>query len=230
MCRSDGENLIAVVADGAGSSRNSDEGAEIVVTSIASRLAARVPTCNSRELEESVRDAISEARTAVYLRSEERGIPAREFASTIIVVAANDAAAVCAHLGDGLIAVSEGGSEWNYAFWPQRGEFANSTFFLTDVDALDRLCIDTLPPRVTDFALMSDGLEPLALTYGARAVHDPFFNSLFAPLHRSSGRGHCEIVSTQLVELLASSRITSRVDDDLSIVLASRRSLFSAQE
>ena len=109
-------------------------------------------------------------------------------------------------------------------FWPQRGEFANSTYFLTDTDALTRLHLDSLPSLVTDFAIMSDGLEPLALSYQAKAAHEPFFNSLFDPLHRVQTVGCCEQVSSQLQELISSQRIKSRVDDDLSIILATRRS------
>lgn len=223
VCIADGENLVAVIADGAGSAKYSDVGAEIVVGTIARCLDPLVGSYNGQALEGAVREAISEARIAVYRTSEQRGIAAREFASTVLVVAANRHGAVCAHLGDGLIAVSESGFEWNYVFWPQRGEFTNSTFFLTDADAMDRLLIDALPPRVTDFALMSDGLEPLALTYSTRAPHDPFFNSLFAPLHRCAASGRSEFVTGLLNDLVSSPRIYTRVDDDIALVLATRR-------
>lgn len=221
-CRTSGSVLVAAIADGAGSAACAEEGAELVVATIVESITPDTSQ-PSEELADTLRSAIAAARDAVFALASQRGLPPREFASTVLAVVATESAAACAQLGDGLIAASEGGSEWGYVFWPQRGEFANTTYFLTDADALERLSVDSMPSSVTDFALMSDGLEPLALGYASQAAHAPFFTALFAPLHRQTESGFDNILSAQLLELIQSPRITSRVDDDISLVLATRR-------
>ncbi len=212
--------LIAVVADGAGSAEHSDEGADLVVRTVLESLRLS-PSLDDPAA--CLRSAVSIARDAVFRLADERATPAREFASTVLAVVATDTTAACAHLGDGIIVVSEGAPEWSWVFWPERGEYANTTRFLTDPDALECMNVEGIRSSITDFALMSDGLEPLAVVYATRGVHDPFFNALFAPLHESTRGGHDEALSAFLTEFLQSPRVTSRVDDDLSIIIATRR-------
>ena len=39
-----------------------------------------------------------------------------------------------------------------------------------------------------DVALMSDGLEQLAVQFASRKAHDPFFKSVLTPLHAETRR------------------------------------------
>ncbi len=126
-------------------------------------------------------------------------------------------------IGDGVIVVSEGGGGWSWVFWPQRGEYANTTFFLTDDDALERVQIETFLGSVADAALMTDGLEPLALHYASKTVHDPFFSGMFRPLHHSDGVAEIGHLSASLEQFLSSERVGSRTGDDVSLILATRR-------
>src|SRR5204863_1014098 len=106
---------------------------------------------------ERLRIAIDRARSSVISLAEARSVPAREFASTLLAVVSTESATACAHLGDGVIAVCEGGEEWGWVFWPQRGEYANTTRFLTDPDAMAHVNAELLRSPITDFALMTDG-------------------------------------------------------------------------
>jgi hypothetical protein len=214
--------LVAVAADGAGSARHSDEGAELVVRTILESLniaALRQTDC----LPNFLRLAAARARESVLNLARDRGVSEREFACTLLVTVATPTTTACAHLGDGVIAVCDGTEEWSWVFWPQRGEYANTTRFLTDSDALTHLNVDLLRTPITDFAMMTDGLESLAITYATQTVHDPFFNSILAPLHRSACIGRDAHLSDALVEFLQSPRVAQKADDDLSVIIASRR-------
>jgi Protein phosphatase 2C len=221
-CSSVGTSIIAVAADGAGSARFSDVGADLVVTTIVNILQS-YSLDDAGALPQLLRSAVDHARSSVLALADERRVPAREFASTLLAIVATEDGAACAHIGDGVIAVSEGGEDWSWLFWPDRGEFANTTYFLTDDNSHERLRIEAISNPITDFALLTDGLEPLAVVYANQTVHNPFFNSIFFPLHQSKSAGCNESLSVSLTEFLASPRVTSRVDDDLSIVIASRR-------
>jgi hypothetical protein len=220
--------LVAVAADGAGSAKHSDEGAELVVRTILESLTITAVR-QTDDLSNSLRLAAASAREAVLKLALDRSISEREFASTLLVTVATPTVTACAHLGDGVIAVCEGTEEWSWVFWPQRGEYANTTRFLTDSDALTRLNVDLLRAPITDFAMMTDGLESLAITYATQTVHDPFFNSILAPLHRSTCVGRDEHLSDALVEFLQSPRVADKADDDLSVIIASRRAVSASR-
>jgi hypothetical protein len=126
-------------------------------------------------------------------------------------------------IGDGVIVVSDISNEWSWVFWPQRGEYVNTTNFLTDADVLHRLEIESFPGVVTDIALMSDGLEPLALNYASKIAHEPFFYGMFLPLLKAKGEAGTKALSVSLERFLSSERIGSQTDDDVSLILATRR-------
>jgi hypothetical protein len=105
-------------------------------------------------------------------------------------------------------------------FWPERGEYANTTRFLTDGDAPDHIRVAALPGTPTDIAIMTDGLQSLALDYASESVHEPFFRGMFQPLQGSSGSGELPALSASLGQFLSSDRVRSRADDDVSLILA----------
>jgi hypothetical protein len=70
---------------------------------------------------------------------------------------------------------------------------------------------------------MSDGLERLTLNLGSRSVHRPFFAAIFAPLLAAGGTGEIPDLSAALEEFLRSDSVAARTDDDLSLLIATRR-------
>jgi hypothetical protein len=219
--------LVAAVADGAGSATFADQGAEIAVETLTRRVSADVQTGRT-DFAAVLMEAAAEAREAVLTVANHQGIEAREFASTLLATIAGPAGGAALQVGDGVIVVSDG-KGWSWVVWPQRGEYANTTHFLTDEDALSVLKSEALPGEVTDVALMTDGLEPLALHYASRSVHEPFFNGVFDPLLRAEGSGQITSLSAALESFLASERVAYRTDDDVSLIIATRRPSLSSQ-
>ena len=82
---------------------------------------------------------------------------------------------------------------------------------------------DPLPDEVLDIALMSDGLEPLAVHFASRKAHEPFFRTVLAPLHGVAEKGESAVLSTGLSAMLTSPAVRLRTDDDASLVIATRR-------
>ena len=123
--------------------------------------------------------------------------------------------------------VSDQGRDWCWVFWPQRGPYANTTYFVTDDAALDQLECEAGTRRVRDIALFTDGIEPLVLDYRARAAHTPFFDRMIQPLRASTTLDDAAPadagLSHALARYLASPVITERTDDDTTLILATRR-------
>lgn len=213
--------LVAVLADGAGSASEAELGARIATGAVL-EAARRELAAGAPDLASTLRRAILSAREAVLEEARAAGQPARAFASTLLAVALGPAGGAAAQLGDGLIVVDGAGSGWSWVFWPQRGEFANTTYFLTDDEAEQTLKVEALAAPVSSVALMSDGLEPLALHYQSRAAHAPFFDGMFRVLGGATGAREVVDLSAALQRYLESETVSSRTDDDVSLVLARR--------
>ncbi len=219
-----GGTLIAAVADGAGSAIMAERGADIVVRSVMDYLERHAYRGQS-EIQEILLGAAEFAREEITSVAHQEGEPLSGYASTLLAAIVTPNGGGAMQLGDGAIVVSTGNDEWAWVFWPHRGEYANTTYFLTDDRALERLQIDVFggEEAVMDIALLSDGLEPLALHQSARTVHDPFFNGFIKELLKEQNLEGCSLLSQRLSAFLSSGPVTNRTDDDVSLVVATRR-------
>lgn len=217
--------LVVAVADGAGSARAGEIGSRIAVAAIIEQAVAWFASngrlCGlDRQL---MREWLSGAREQLAERAAEAEGEMRDYASTLLVAVIGPDAAAFAQLGDGAMVVRTTEHEWSWIFWPQHGPYANTTYFLTDDDALARFEFAAISRSVDEIALFTDGLEQLVLDLKAKATHDPFFTRMFPPLRASPSEGCSEELSRHLADYLASPSVTSRTDDDVTLVLASRR-------
>jgi hypothetical protein len=218
--------LVAVTADGAGSASHAELGAA---------LACNLFTGEMRDLFESgatledlsrdfVVDWIDHYHNQICSRAEAEGLDSRDFACTLLAAVVGRDRSVFVQIGDGAIVISNKSEpdEFTWVFWPQKGEFANVTTFLTDEKARDRLEYEIVPHGVHEVALFTDGLERLALKFDTQEAHAPFFVPMFNPL-RSASAGHAASLSIALASFLGSEQINERTDDDKTLILATRR-------
>ncbi|HOE64525.1 MAG TPA: PP2C family serine/threonine-protein phosphatase [Candidatus Paceibacterota bacterium] len=215
--------LILAVADGAGSAPMSDLGAETSVQTLIRVISDQIKTGNIN-YQEIIKTAAIDTQNTIYSIAKEKSIHSRDLASTLLAVIVGDDGGAALQIGDGLIAVRENEKSWCWVFWPQHGEFVNTTRFITDDDAMDFIQIDVLPPIINDIILLSDGLENLALDIASKQIFDPFFSGLISPLHLADGVGEILDLSSKLEGFLKSERITARTDDDTSLIIATRYS------
>jgi hypothetical protein len=214
--------LIAVVADGAGSADYSQYGAEIAVTAVGdiARLGVRAGRV---DLDEMLREAASIARERITEAAAERNVTVRDLACTLLAVVVTPGGGAALQIGDGAIVIGSSSPGWRWVFWPQKGEYANTTLFLTDAAAMANAEVVQLPPDVQDVAVFTDGLEALALHYASRCAHEPFFRGTFQPLYACTAAGEAAELSQSLAQMLASPAVRARTDDDTSLILATRR-------
>jgi hypothetical protein len=214
--------FVGTVADGAGSAIMAERGAQLAVETAIEHV-AHVVGKGSTDFELILREAARKAREAVFAAAIEQTAEPRDFASTLLVVIAGPAGGGALQIGDGVIVVSDGGATWDWLFWPQHGEYVNTTRFLTDEDSLQILEVESLSSSITDIAMMTDGLEPLALHYAGKSTHGPFFTGMFRPLSCTEKPDEICLISSSLESFLSSDRVRSRTDDDVSLILATCR-------
>lgn len=189
--------FLAVIADGAGSAAMGEFGAEIAVNTVVAQLRRALEEGRS-DFGALLREAAVQARKSVVSEAIKQGLEPRSFASTLLVIMLVPEGGAALQIGDGVMVVSDGGNGWSWVFWPQRGEYANTTYFLTDDDAIERVQVETFSAAISDVALMSDGLEPLALHLQARRSMIHFltvcsvrYSNLTDPQKSFIYRNHC---------------------------------------
>ena len=213
--------LSIVAADGAGSARRGGEGAaiacEVAQRAIAEWAAAthELPTPNV------VADWCSRVCDALQAQALTEEAQLRDYACTLLIAVVTANGAAYAHIGDGGIVI-DNAAGLELVFWPESGEYANMTRFITDTDALERVRIRCahLPPE--EVAVFTDGIQRLALNYASASVHAPFFAPMLAVLRRTAAED-CEQLDAQLNAFLDSEKVNRRTDDDKTLVLATRR-------
>jgi Protein phosphatase 2C len=216
--------LAAVVADGAGSAVCGGEGAATTCRALLGFMVEHLES--GKSVEEVTRDtAVGWIATIQNLLEEEAKAAARErrdFACTVLGVLVGESSAGCLQIGDGVIVLSDSEEHaYGHVFWPDRGEYANTTHFVTEDEAVERLQFESVRRRVVEVALLTDGLQTIALNYQEQVAHEPFFKGLFPPL-RAIEEGYSHELSESLETFLDSARVNEKTDDDKTLVLASR--------
>lgn len=218
-----GDALIAVVSDGAGSASMGGEGASVAcrrITSLAKKHfggEAELPS------DDTVREWINDARDRIFQAAEKREIKKREFASTLVLALSTGTETLVAHIGDGSIVFKPVDTdEWHVASWPSHGEYASTTFFLTD-EPEPQIKFSRLTDSVSALALFSDGIENLALEISEQLPHQRFFEGIIRPLQASTASGRDSNLSIGLSKFLDSEKVNERTDDDKTLILAVRR-------
>lgn len=212
--------LLLACADGAGSAGFAEIGAaracEVVIHT------ARVDLRDGQTIAGIDRDALiywlQEARAELQREAEQRGTTLRELACTLLLAVVGEQSAAFAQIGDGAI-ITRFGDEYRPLFWPQSGEYANCTNFLTDDNFADHVEFARFEECIDELAAFSDGLQRLALNLGTRTGHRPFFQPLFRRL-RETING--EELREPLRQFLESPRVAQRSDDDKTLILATR--------
>lgn len=221
--------LVAIVSDGAGSAAQGAMGSALVTTSLMDQIVAWLASGGTvKDLRQStVSEWLDGIRETIAAEAGTANLPMRAYAATLLLAITDDRHAAFAQIGDGAIVTADASGDWGYEFWPQRGTFANQTFFVTDDDVHTSLRFGSGLEPVMELAIFSDGLERVLLNIPEHRAHAPAFDKMLLPLRSAEGYGHIASLSEALARYLATPAVTSRTDDDVTLVIAGRRTLQS---
>jgi Protein phosphatase 2C len=212
--------LVACIADGAGSSEHSGVGAGLACESIIESAERYIQEkCDFARLQANdVIEWCEVARRKIVDHAELRDRTLRDYASTLCAAVISPQGSIFFQIGDGAIIVKKN-DVYGVVFWPQSGEYINTTNFLTSKEFLDHVQIQVTEDGFSDVALLTDGIERLALRFDSLTPHPPFFRPLFDALRATT---NVEALAEDLRQFLQSESIQNKTDDDKTLVLASR--------
>ena len=205
------------VTDGAGSAICGGEGADLSVQAAVDTVSNRLRQADfapDRELADACLAAIR-GRIVAAADAAERS--PREFACTLLGVVSSPRQTLALQIGDGGI-VLDVGAGIELAIAPMNGEYANTTHFVTDDDAPQRLSVRIYPQPAQRVAAFSDGMQRLALDMASNTPHEPLFTRLFGVL--AAAPAEAADLQQALLRFLDGPGVNQRTDDDKSLALA----------
>ncbi|MBI4696052.1 MAG: protein phosphatase 2C domain-containing protein [Gammaproteobacteria bacterium] len=214
--------LVVAIADGAGSASMGGPAAALVCRRFTSFCADSLTANRKLPSEDAIWAWLDDTRDVIRRAALVRGVAFREFSTTLIGVIAREHDGLIIHIGDGAVVATLADSPaWTALSWPKHGEYASTTYFVTDEPA-PNLQFSLIDAPIRRFAAFTDGLERLALDFASRTPFRPFCDGMIAPLINRGVPGCDTELSHQLKEYLCSEKVNSRTDDDKTIVLASQ--------
>jgi hypothetical protein len=214
--------LLISCSDGAGSANYADVGSKLACdASIACLEEFVLQYGGVNGLDRTAATSMCErVRAVISDEAAQRNVSVRQLACTLLCAAVSESGSFFFQVGDGAIVASTGVS-LGVVFWPQSGEYANSTTFITDEQYYQSMQCECFIRAFKDVAVFTDGLERLLLDFSKRTPHLPFFENCFGWVRAAT---NVESLQDGFQKLLNSNDVNQRTDDDKTLVLASRLS------
>jgi hypothetical protein len=217
------EVFVSIVSDGAGSASFGGQGAALACRSLATTARAYFRDRTDLPCDDTIQKWVDAARDRIISVAIRRGVLPRQFASTLIFCISDAEHTVIAHIGDGCCVLQESATgQWIAPSWPEQGEYASMTRFLTD-EPFIALRITRLTTPISAIVSFTDGLERLALDFVNTKPFDRFFDGISRPLAHSNASGRDSKLSGQLRQYLNSPQINARTDDDKTLIIATHQ-------
>ena len=176
--------LLAIACDGAGSATHSRLGAVLTCRTLSQAVHRYFGQPYSPGLPDdaTLHVWVERARQRIALAAARRGLQPRDFACTLLFALSNGRQTLVAHTGDGGIVAHHAQTQtWQTLSWPEHGEFAATTRFITDTPP-EQTRIGRFDAPFDALAVFTDGIERLVLDMKTRTPHAPFFGAMTTPL------------------------------------------------
>jgi hypothetical protein len=225
--------FVAVVSDGLGSERHSDIGSKVVVESalgfIKNVLQEKLPN-KTPDWKKILSECALYSRNALQKKSGVEKLDISEYGATLIVVIGTIDWLAIAHLGDGAVVAGFENGDIEIVSNPQQLEFDNDVIPLTAINSLDSIKYIVRKitkktnlvskTKINRIAILTDGLQKLALNIQAGEAYTPFFKPFFDAFSQPIDSIE---ESVQLGKFLSSDKINKRTNDDKTLLIIGSR-------
>jgi hypothetical protein len=207
--------LIFSLSDGAGSAKYSGIASKLTVQRFCTEV-------ERRQLSPSLIDAAPVMEICQQIREEIMAEAAkcscdiREYAATLLAGCVSNTGGWFFQIGDGAI-VTRGIDCYHPATWPDNGEYANSTTFLSSPSWEASCQFVHMDGPINEVGAFTDGLQDLILRHAERSVHEKFLSDLMGAVAQVE---NVATLAEPMRAFLDSSAINQRTDDDKTLLLA----------
>ena len=217
--------LVMAVADGAGSAPYSAEGASLAVSvavdTLQVRLRQGIPA-NDSIWTLVMTEVFQEASAAVRHCALINGRSPRAYATTLLTAVVSDTWIAYGMVGDGALVILDRDGGFHCLTTPQRGEYANTTYFITRKHMSEYLAVEYRQTQIQGVAALTDGLLNLSVSNRNNTPFTCFFDPLFKFLEATPSE---QRATEGLSRFMISEKINRRTDDDKTLVLALNKTI-----
>jgi hypothetical protein len=208
--------LLIAVGDGAGSAIHSAEGARCATDTAINFLAGRLSKSPDQDIAAVLAESLSTVRGAVE-RLATKDLSPADFATTLLIAVVTAADISIAQVGDGAIVIQHQDESLEVLTQSSDSEYINQTTFITSPHALDEAYFTVRPSStIRGIAVLTDGMQLLAIHHRTNIAFEAFFGPMFRFAADTTSNGE------SLEEFLMSAAVTSRTDDDKTLVFTIR--------
>ncbi len=219
------EVFFACVSDGAGSAKFGGLAAEYVTENAIQKL-RQIFTTSHTIVEEDIYIIAEQLHDELSAISFENQTDLKDFSCTFLGFILFEDSGIFFQIGDGaIVRCTDGDTTLVPVYWPQNGEYQNTTNFLVQDKKLSNLWIRTTADKTSKVAVFTDGLQNLALANDTQSVHQPFFMNMLLHLETARTPESISLFNEKLLLFLQGEQVNARTDDDKTLILASRYQL-----
>lgn len=221
------EYLVGVVADGAGSAKYSDASSKFICKFFIKKTKNWLKRNELSDLKrENIKKWFTDFKKVINRAVKIYKIDSsREFATTLLCVVLTENFNVFVQIGDGAISVGDDNNNFECVFWPQNGEFLNTTSFATENNSENKFMFKTSEDCIKRVAMHTDGIELIALDMKNQKPFLPFFSPFFNALKKIKTCGYSENLSKQAEMFLQSEKVNQKTDDDKTLLMIIRHQI-----
>lgn len=218
------DTIIGAIADGAGSAKHADIGAQLAVKTALATLnqwsdpwSAVDGHVMAEEAQSLFTDLLQVVLAALEIEAETGEYRLQELGCTLLSFIATPHWLACMQIGDGFIVTQgEQMDTFDLLFEPIKGEFINETVFVTSESALEYMQVAVRTQPYPFVCAATDGLEKVAIRFQDWQPFAPFFNPFLQCLRSVPDAADRQ---AYLETFLESERLNTRTDDDKTLLL-----------
>jgi hypothetical protein len=125
--------FVAILSDGAGSAEFGGQGASLICRTIGTLARQHFSVNATLPSDSTVESWVDSARDRILAVAARHRKAPRDFAATLVCTITDGSESLVAHIGDGCVVVKdESLGRWFAPTWPDHGEYASTTTFVTD--------------------------------------------------------------------------------------------------
>ncbi|MBF0524431.1 MAG: protein phosphatase 2C domain-containing protein [Deltaproteobacteria bacterium] len=212
------EMILGALADGAGRVKYSSHGAALAVKTTLQMLAQAdwKPITSEEETRAVFLKVLDAVGRAFSSRAGRAGWLVNDMACTLLAFVATPDWLAAMQVGDGAMVVRTAGGEYELLFTPDKGEYVNTTTFVTSANAGREMQTRMIRRPPVFICAASDGLEHVSIRYRDWTPHQPFFAPLEKYIASQPNKNQANI---DFLDFLDSDRLNAKTDDDKTMIL-----------
>lgn len=216
------EYFLGIVSDGAGCSRYGDLGAQKLVESVAHSLSKTLSVQGFESIQkECILNWVLEFQVQIEEECKALLRNPEDYACTLVACILGPQGQLFFQIGDGAI-IAKSHNCIGVVFWPERGEYANSTYFATQKDVAQHLQFYRLDQTIDHIALMSDGMQGMCLNNQQMTCSESIFGKFWEFLAQAPEEDF-DLLQTVIDNFLVDPKVQIRSDDDKTLYCISKR-------